>query len=34
MEIAADMLSVARGGAIKTRIVYEANLSNKLLKNI
>lgn len=31
MEIVADILSVARGGAKKTQIMYQANLSYKLL---
>ena len=31
LEIIADVLSVARGGAKKTQIMYQANLSYKLL---
>ena len=31
LEIIADILSVVRGGAKKTRIMYQANLSYRLL---
>lgn len=31
LQIIADVLSVVRGGAKKTRIMYQANLSHKLL---
>lgn len=32
MDICADILQVARGGAKKTRIVYQANLNFKLVE--
>jgi predicted transcriptional regulator len=33
IDICADILKVARGGANKTRIVYQANLNFKLVKD-
>lgn len=32
LEVEADILSVARGGARKTAIVYQANLNFKIVK--
>ncbi len=32
LDICADILRVAQGGALKTRIVYQANLNFKIVK--
>ena len=32
MEIAAELIQVARGGALKTQLVYQANLNFRIVK--
>jgi len=32
LDVTADILRTARGGALKTRIVYQANLNFKIVK--